>query len=242
MRLIHDLKLNESKLIGDILYTKKHFTSEGFQYYNERYIRKQCLGYGSWERYKELLAYFLPRTHSKSDFWIKVIEMQYRGYIYQTIASNIHEDIYEVIGIKENRETITEIEYYFKPGKCVFDYLPFDVILRIGYKLQNWSDIWVYTNSCQTTLLLRKDFKFALKARKAYIWHRRKINIRDKRLPIYLNGTYWAQRICLDDSYLLGAIPYNGAATQEIWALSLDRLYDEVVYHTSNYQRGAVLE
>ena len=104
MRLIHDLKYNENKLIGDILYKKNNFTTEGFQYYNERYIRKQCLRHGSWERYRDLLAYFLPQKYPKSDFWIKVIEMQYRGYIYQTIASNIHEDIYEVIGIKENRE------------------------------------------------------------------------------------------------------------------------------------------
>ena len=137
MRLINDLKLNESKLINDIIYTKKHFTTEGFEYYNERYIRKQCIKYCSWERYRELLTYSLPRKWPKSDFWIKTVEMQYRGYTYQTIASDINEDIYEVIGIKEN-QTIErkEIEYYFKPRECIFDYLPYDVILKIGYKLK----------------------------------------------------------------------------------------------------------
>lgn len=214
MRLIRDLAVGESRQIGDILYTKKTFTTEGFLYYNERYARN-----GSWLRYRDLYYSYMPQRYPKSDFWIKIIEMTYKGYIYQTIASNYHEDIYEVVGIKEHRETITEIEYYFRPGDCMFDYLPYDIILRIGYKLQTWSDIYVYTNSCQTTLLLRKDFKFALRARKAFVWHRRKINIRDKRLPIYLNGTYWSQRICLDDSYLLGAIPYDGAAQQEIWAV-----------------------
>ena len=104
MRLIHDLKVDESRLINDILYTKKHFTTEGFYYYNERCIFKHCSRHGSWERYRELLTYSLPRKYPKSDFWTKVIEMQYHGYIYQTIASNTHEDIYEVIGIKENRE------------------------------------------------------------------------------------------------------------------------------------------
>ena len=38
MGLINDLKLNESKIINDITYTKKDFTTEGFEYYNERYI------------------------------------------------------------------------------------------------------------------------------------------------------------------------------------------------------------
>ena len=218
MGLINELNLNEGILINGIIYTKRHFTTQGFEYYNERYIRKQCLRHCAWARYRELLTYSLPRKWPKSDFWIKTVEMSFRGYTYQTIASDINEDIYEVIGVKENHER-TEIEYYFKPGECIFDYLPYNIILRISFKLYNWSDIWAYTNSCQTTLLLRKDFKFALKARKAYIRHRRKINIRDKRLPIYLNGTYWEQRICLDDSYLLGAIPYNGEITQEIWAV-----------------------
>ena len=155
MRLISDLKLNESKLINDIIYTKKHFTTKAFEYYNERYIRKQCATYGSWERYRELLTYSLPRNWPKINFWrIKTVEMMYRGYTYQTIASDFNEDIYEVIGIKENQTIeIKEIEYYFKPGECMFDYLPYNVILRIGFKLYNWSDIWVYANSCQTTLL-----------------------------------------------------------------------------------------
>ena len=215
MRLVSDLRLNESKLINDIIYTTK-----GFKYYNERYIHKQCAIHGSWERYRELLTYSLPRKWPKNDFWTKTVEMTYRGNTYQTIASDVNEDIDEVIGIKEN-QTIErkEIGYYFKPGECIFDYLPYNVILKIVFLLYSWSDIWVYTNSCQTTLLLRKDFKFALRARKAFIGHRRNINIIDSKLPIYLNGTYWAQRICLDDSYLLGGKPYNGGITQEIWAV-----------------------
>ena len=215
MRLINDLKLNKSKVIDNIIYTKTDFTTDGFLYYNERHPHKQC-----WERYRDLLSSIKPRKLTRSDFWIKTIEMEYRGYIYQTIASNINEDIYEVIGIKEN-QTIErkEIEYYFKPGESMCDYLPYNLILKIVFLLYNWSDIWVYTNSCQTTLLLRKDCKFALRARKAFIGHRWKIDIRDSKLPIYLNGTYWAQRICLDDSYLLGGIPYNGGITQEIWVV-----------------------
>ena len=34
-----------------------------------------------------------------------------------------------------------------------------------------------------------------------------------------IRDSYWSQRICLDDSYLLGAIPYDGMAPQEIWAV-----------------------
>ena len=40
MRLISDLKRNESKIIDDIIYTKKDFTTEGFKYYNELYTHK----------------------------------------------------------------------------------------------------------------------------------------------------------------------------------------------------------
>ena len=96
MRLIDVLKLNKSKIIGDITYTKKDFTTEGFEYYNERYMHK----YGSWERDRDLLSYMIPRKWPKSDFWVKTVEMEYRGYIYQTTACDHNEDIYQVIGIK----------------------------------------------------------------------------------------------------------------------------------------------
>ena len=137
MRLINDLKLNESKVIDNIIYTKKDFTTEGFEYYNERHTRKHCIKHQSWERDRDLLSSIKPRKLARSDFWVKTIEMEYKGYIYQTIASDLNEDIYEVIGIKENQTTRRKgIEYYFKPGECIFDYLPYDVILRIGYKLK----------------------------------------------------------------------------------------------------------
>ena len=51
MRLICNLKLDENKLINGILYTKKDFTTEDFQYYNERHC--PCC----WTRYRDLLAY-----------------------------------------------------------------------------------------------------------------------------------------------------------------------------------------
>ena len=85
--------------------------------------------------------------------------------------------------------------------------------------LKQWQDIYNFTNLCKTTLLLRKDFKFDLRARKAYIYHRRNINIQDKRLPLYFNGTYWRQRICLDDSVILGAVSYNGNIPKEVWVI-----------------------
>ena len=196
-----NLKLNESKLIIDVLYTKADFTMEDFQYYNENHC--SCC----WQRYKHLLAYdcsspsikHLKRSHC----WNKIIEMNFRGYTYQTISSSYNEDIYEIIGIKENRENITEIEYYFRPSKCVFDFLPYDILLRIGYSLNNWEEIWAYTDLCKTTLLLRNDFRFALKSGKAYIRHRKEIN--NINLPIYLNDAV----PCLDDSYLLAGIPQN---------------------------------
>ena len=217
MRLICELKLNQSIQIDDIIYTKKHFTLEDFEYYNERYRYQSARGHSSWERYRDLLSSTRQNAPPRSDYWVKIIEMQYKGYVYQTVGSDYNRDIYEVIGIKENKNIERqEIDYYFRPSRCIFDYLPYVIILKIGYKLKKWSDIWVYTNSCQTTLLLRKDFKFALRARKVYIRERRDINVRDKKLPIYINGLYWQQRICLDDSYLLGGIPFNGQKQQEI--------------------------
>ena len=66
---------------------------------------------------------------------------------------------------------------------------------------------------------MRKDFKFALRARKVYIREGGDINVRDKKLPIYINDLYWQQRICLDDSYLVGGIPFNGQKQQEIRAV-----------------------
>ena len=96
MRLIRDLALGESRQIGDILYTKKTFSTEGFHYYNEKYMN-HC----SWSRYRELYYSYLPQKYPKSDFWIKVIEMKYRGHICQTIASNACEDIYELFWIKK---------------------------------------------------------------------------------------------------------------------------------------------
>ena len=191
MRLMCNLELNESKLINDVLYTKKDFTTEDFQYYNENH----CSCY--WQRYRHLF----------------VIEMNFRGYTYQTIPCSYNKDIYEIIGIKENRENITEIEYYFRPSKCVFDFVSYDIILRIGNYLNNWEEIWAYTDLCKTTLLLRKDFQFALKARKAYIRHRKEIN--NINLPIYPNDVV----PCLDDSYILERISHNSATTSEIWAV-----------------------
>ena len=212
MRLIHDLKLNESIHIGEVVYTKKTFTTKGFRYYNERHASPDA-----WGRFRDLYFSNLPNNRPKSDFWVKVIEMKFRGYIYQLIASNFHEDIYEVIGIRQDFESVHEVEYYFRPNTCRLDYLPYEVILKIGYELRDWADIFGYTDSCSTTLLLRKDFEFALRARKAFIWHRRHINIQDKKLPLYCNGTYYQQRICLDDSYIIGAIPFNGKVAREIW-------------------------
>ena len=212
MRLIHDLQDNESKLIGDVVYTKKTFSTEGWWYYNERHTRPD-----GWGRFRDLCFSHLPNNHPKSDFWVKVILMKFRGYIYQTIATNFHEDIYEVIGVRQDLESAYEVEYYFRPNKCRLDYLPYEVILKIGYELRDWAEIFGYTGSCPTTLLLRKDIKLALRGRKAFIRHRRNINIQDKRLPLYLNGTYYPKRTCLDDSCIIGAIPYNGNASREIW-------------------------
>lgn len=212
MRLIHELKLDESIQVGEVVYTKKTFTTEGWQYYNERHANPEY-----WCRYRNLYFSNLPSNHPKSDFWTKVVEVKFRSHVYQTIASNFHEDVYEVIGIRQDLDSVQEIEYYFRPNMCRLDYLPYELILKIGYELQDWADIFGYTNACSTTLLLRKDFKFALRARKAFIWSRRHINIQDKKLPLYCNGTYFQQRICLDDSYFTGAIPFNGNIAKEIF-------------------------
>ena len=64
--------------------------------------------HGSWERYRDLLSSMIPRKWPKSDFWVKAVEMEYiyhMEYIYQTIACDHNEDIYQVIGIKENQNT-----------------------------------------------------------------------------------------------------------------------------------------
>ena len=233
MRLLHDLPLNEPKRIGNVVYTKKVFTTEGFIYYNERHSVPD-----SWLRFRDLYYSHLPSNQPKSDFWCKTVEMKFNGYIYQTIASNFHEDIYEVIGIRQDFDSTYEIEYYFRPSECRLDFLPYDIILKIGYKLRSWADIFGYTNSCSTTLLLRKDFKFALRARKAFIWHRRQINIKDKKLPLYFNGTYYPQRICIDDSYIVGGIPYNGMTAKEIWIID----YPWVDYTTKLFTTNPIKE
>ena len=60
--------------------------------------------YGSWLRYRDLLSSMRrPNKWYEIDIWIKTIEMDYRGYTYQTIASDFNEDIYEVIGIKQSQ-------------------------------------------------------------------------------------------------------------------------------------------
>ena len=58
--------------------------------------------------------------------------MEYRGYKYQTIACDHNEDIYEVIGIKENQKTERkENEYYFN----VYNVYNVDVYLIIYHTM-----------------------------------------------------------------------------------------------------------